>query len=321
MSALRADDLPGHGRSDAQAGRARHVRPVGHERGDTQACVADGDPLQDGDEGKAGPDPTPIGVAPDPYAVLRLFAECYEDAQRHRIALGNRLHAMGAAAEALTPAYDHAVAAEKVLALGMRKAMRRAVLPTVLAWIKDTPGLGEHLMARLLGCIGDPATAYPKHWEGEGASRHLVDDEPHARTVSQLWSYCGVGDPARKKAKGMTADDAMALGNPNAKMIVRLIAEACMKCAGSAAQVATPEVNAPACTDPTDDAEEVAPPAGPTRRRSPYRNTYDEARAHYLGRAEWTPAHQHAAALRKTGKAVLRDLWRVANDLAPKESA
>ena len=107
------------------------------------------------------------------------------------------------------------------------------------------------------------------------------------RSVSQLWSYCGHGDPARKRRAGMTAEEAAAMGNPQAKMLTRLLAECCMKQNGG--------------TDKN----------GKARLPSPYRAVYDEARMDYEAR-DWTDGHRHNAALRKTGKAILKDLWLAA---------
>jgi len=91
------------------------------------------------------------------------------------------------------------------------------------------------------------------------------------------------------------AEEGAALGNPRAKMLVHLLAEAAMKCVGSAS-------------------EERATSGGssqPTRARSPYRDVYEQGRATYATREGWTPARQHAAALRLVGKEILRDLWVV----------
>lgn len=65
-----------------------------------------------------------------------------------------------------------------------------------------------------------------------------------------------------------------------------------------------------------------------TRRRSPYRDVYEDARERYGDRVHavecvrcgpsgkpalvgspWSAAHQHAASLRLVGKELLRDLW------------
>lgn len=46
------------------------------------------------------------------------------------------------------------------------------------------------------------------------------------------------------------------------------------------------------------------------RSNSPYRRVYDDARQYYAAnRPEWTPAHQHQAAMRKMTKIFLAHLW------------
>jgi len=95
----------------------------------------------------------------------------------------------------------------------------------------------------------------------------------------------------------MDVSDAMALGNPQSKMFTYLLAESCMKMNGS--------VNK----------------NGVQRGLSPFRAIYDEAKAKYeitrpdpeKGEKEsaerWSKGHRHAAALRITGKAILKELW------------
>ena len=68
----------------------------------------------------------------------------------------------------------------------------------------------------------------------------------------------------------------------------------------------------------TDDVETLSQPGQRARRRSPYRDVYDLGRLTYVDRVDddgkpWTPGHQHNAALRLTGKAILRDLWTVSS--------
>lgn len=235
---------------------------------------------------------------------LRIYAECLADAMDHRIALANRLRSGTVPADITAEVRADLDHTEKMLRRGMVKAFRRAA-PEVADWTRETVGLGEETMARLLGAIGHPVIARPHHWEGTGSDRVLVPDEPYLRSVSQLWSYCGHGDPNRKRRKGMDADEAMALGSPHAKKLVYLLAVACIKQAGSAqpSSQATPEA-APA--------EHGADGASPLRRRSPYRDVYDDRRLATLGRSDWTDGHKHADALRIVGKRILRDLWVVA---------
>lgn len=213
----------------------------------------------------------------DGYLTLRVASEMYWDAQKHRIALGNRIGNAPIDSDLFLPLLEGAAASEHQMGLLMRRIYRRVVDPEIVAWQKATLGIGEHLLARLLGAVGHPLHTTVHQWQGEGAERVLVVLGTMERRVSDLWSYCGHGDPTRRPKKGMSADDAAASGNPGAKMLVRLIAEGCMK-----------------------------------NMRSPYRAVYDEGRERYATREDWTPAHQHNAALRLTGKAVLKDLWRVA---------
>lgn len=250
---------------------------------------------------------------PGGFDELRIFAESFEDAQKARIAIENRLRAGGTIPDAAQEALDSLHHAEKKLGLAMRRCFRR-VAPEVSAWVKSDAGVGvgEHLMARLLGVIGDPVIAYPHHWEQRGEDRRvLIADEPFVRNVAKLWAYCGHGDATRKRAKGMSQSEALAMGNPRAKMIVHLLAEGAMKCVGSAEVDPIPNGLSPTDAPLSDDAIDAPIPKQRARRRSPYRDTYDLARAAVLDREEWAPAHQHAHALRLTGKEILRDLWVV----------
>lgn len=104
----------------------------------------------------------------------------------------------------------------------------------------------------------------------------------------------------------MSAEDAAALGNPRAKVLVHLLAESCVKFKGSDLADAALNGNGRASVEPSPVVH------APARATSPYRPVYDEARARYASKEEWTPGHQHAAALRLVGKEILRDLWLVA---------
>lgn len=260
------------------------------------------------------------------FAALRVLADTFFDVQEARKAIVNRTSAKKlkhgtvippvVAPEVLADALDSFKKSEKQIGSAMRAAFRQAA-PEIYAWVKDTPGLGEHLVARLVGAIGHPVTAQPYHWEGEGADRVLIADEPFARNVAKLWALCGHGDPNRRKRKGMSAEDAMALGNPKAKMLTHLIAEGCMKCVGSRS-ISEAQGASAADTDSDGGATWVAKTSStPPRRRSPYRDVYDRGRLIYAQREEWTDAHRHNAALRLVGKEFLRDLWLVAQGREP----
>lgn len=242
-------------------------------------------PETHGDPGSGGPPQAPgeVQTMLDTHrghdlAGLRLMAEMFWDLMKFRIATASRIGGGSIDSEAaldLLAALEHQ---EKALAKALVAEYRLVAPPEVLAWQRSTIGIGEHTMARLLGHLGHPVHARPLEWVGTGAKRKLVATEPFDRGVGQLWAYCGVGDPSRKRHRGMTADDALAGGNPHLRTILYVIADGCVK-----------------------------------QRRSPYRATYDAARETYEQR-EWTKGHRHAAAMRKVGKEILRDLWVASGD-------
>ena len=180
--------------------------------------------------------------------------------------------------------------------------------PAMTQWLA-TPGIGEPIVARVLGEIGHPVIAFPKHWEdnpdykegGDMDKKFLVSTvQPDGelffeRMVSQLWSYCGVGDANRKHRKGETQQEALAAGSRFTKALVWNMAQVCIKMVGG------------------EDKNGVVKP------RSPYRNVYDDARTYYDTRDEGehcekckkdcTPLHRHNKAIRKVMKTILRDMW------------
>lgn len=257
---------------------------------------------------------------------LKIYAETFEDYQRARISAENRLRSGqvdAAIAKIHLAPIQHA---EHQMALDMRREYRRVVPPAIRQWQVETQGIGEHLLARLLAVIGDPAIAYPHHWESpiqipqadvgaavpsdavrpvpraqsthrsvgrqdedaggldsdvshtHFAKRILVPDQPYARSLHQLWQYCGHGDSTARRKAGMKQEDVFRAGNPRAKMLVHLLAESGMK-----------------------------------NRRSPYRAVYETAREQSATvHPDWTPMHSHNDGLRRVGKEILRDLWLVA---------
>lgn len=202
----------------------------------------------------------------DGWIELRVWAEMLFDAQRARIACTNRIERGGIDSAYFKPQLATLIAAEHEFALSLRECYRRTVPASIRAWQRDAVGIGAPALARLLGHLGDPST----------------------RSLRQLWSYCGHGDAERKRRKGMTQDEAKALGSPMCKMIVhQLLASSCIKFMGEA-----------------------------KRRRSPYRDVYDWRREVTVDREDWTAGHQHNDALRITGKEILRDLWIASHQTA-----
>lgn len=230
------------------------------------------------------------------YTNLRMLAEAFRDLQECRISITNRSERAGIDQDLLAPTLEAVKRAEKVAQSGLRAEYRRTVPAAIRRWQEDSPGIGDHSVALLLGLIGDPVRAVPHWWEGEGDDRVLLQGEPFDRSVSQLWSLCGHGDPERKRRKGMTAEDAAALGNPRAKMIVheflaaKAVMQKCATCRANTRPGETWEVSK-GCTDCPH-----------------YRQVYVARRAATASR-EWTDGHCANDALRITGKAILRDLW------------
>ncbi len=238
----------------------------------------------------------------------------FHDAQQARIAADNRAKRGGVDPAVYQPYIDALETSEKVVGRQLALCYRRVVPTEIRTWQKTSRGLGEPLMARLIGHLGRPRIATPHHWEGTGSKRVLVADEPYARTVSQLWQYCGHGRPGRAQ-KGASAADLAALGSPNLKMVTHLVAE-CLVKAGVRQTTPGPKV-----------------PFTPTNRHaiSPFGQLYIDTRYATWDRvhttecvrcgpsgkpaqpgAPWSGGHQQGDALRKLGKEMLRQLWKAA---------
>lgn len=228
-------------------------------------------------------------AAPAPsWRKLRVAAEIFNDYQQFRIAATNRAERGHVPAEEFADLLDGLKVQERELAKVLRGHYRAAVPESVRRFQANALGLGEHTFARLLGMLGDPRIAHPWHWEldddGKRVGTDPIADAPFQRSVSQLWSYCGLGDARRKRRSGMTATEAAACGSPRLRSLMFVIAEGCVK-----------------------------------QMRSPYRFVYDRGRADYASRVDekgepWSAARQHAAAMRLVAKEILRDLWTVAGE-------
>jgi hypothetical protein len=228
------------------------------------------------------------------YASRQLY-----DVQQSRIRAENRLRAMihsGRFEPEFRADVDQLSNIEGAMAKTMVRQYRAVVDPRILQWQQDTVGIGEKLLARLMGELQHPVIYVPMWWEegedGEG-KRVLMVGEPQSRGVRELWAYTGHGDPERKRFKGMSQEHLFALGNPLAKMLAHLLAQACVMYNGA------PDKK------------------GNVRPLSPYRWLYDASRQEYSTRADWTPLRQKNAAERKVAKAILKDLWRVTKGQEP----
>lgn len=218
----------------------------------------------------------------DPYFELRFFTEQFVEAQKFRMAQANRIRPGVGVVDPVhfEPALHFYEEAEKVLQKEMKRAFRAVVPEPIQEWVKNTPGLGEPSIARLLGIIGDP-----------GSREH----------VRQLYAYCGVGEPSRKRRRGMSRKELAAAGNPDAKSALWNISDVIKRSRGK------------------------------VKEFGPYQKLYEERRAQTEERVHnapcpqcgkknapaevgvpWRPGHQDADALRIVGKAILRDLWSIA---------
>lgn len=212
------------------------------------------------------------------------LVESFEDAQLVRIALENRARSVEQGGAPVPPELTAAIEAQRAVEHGLELAIKRAWRTHPLApWARDVRGLGEHTACIIVSLLnGDPITAYPKRWVDTPDGKHLrelEELEPFRRSVSQLWQYCGVGAAGRRQ-RGMTQEEALALGNPRLKKRVLFgVAEAMLK-AGN-------------------------------------REVYDSAREAVADREGWTDGHKHRHALRIVGKRFLQDLYDASKEITP----
>jgi hypothetical protein len=192
----------------------------------------------------------------------------------------------------ITASVDLLAAAEHQAELTLKRMLRAHPLGP---WCKQTRGVGEKQLARLLAMIGDP------YW-------NIKYDRP--RTVSELWAYCGYR-PGQRRRVGQKVT-----WSPKAKSRAYLIADRCVW------QLVKP------CAVP--DGQKWADHVDDCRC-SPYRVKYDQVRAAKTGSVhpeecvrcgpKGSPApagsprsdgHIKQMALRVVAKEVLKDLWREA---------
>lgn len=235
--------------------------------------------------------------------LLALSADVLDDAEQTRIAQENRYRQLtrdeqdsdgqtrGFGLDNTDPdvanlgaVVDMYVNLEKQAAKNLEKRLKAHPLSK---WVKAQKGIGDKQAARLLAVIGNP---------------YINESTGEIRTISQLWSYCGHGDPSRKKRKGMTQAELFALGNPVAKSRLWLIATACLKAQGEYADVYYNRKDETAGRLHNRECVRCGPSGKPAQPGDP-----------------WSDAHRHADALRIMGKEILRDLWCEAKRIHEKE--
>ena len=271
-------------------------------------------------------------VAPgDQWAALRTAAEMYSDHQKSRIAQEGRVRS-----STVDPAWFEAYIAgerqqEQRLGRLLEHAMNDVAPAGVLAWAAVSPGIGDKLLGRLLGQLGHPIHALPKYWsvnpdmaDGEFGSaenprRRLQTGEPFERTVGQLWQYCGHGRADRRRA-GMTQQEAFALGNPQCKMLVHLLAESVVKAQvrkdpdDPDARIALGSLGAFYLAEKAKYAlrTHTGPCSGGHVAAGPGKVVFAKCKVdgHYAEAGDpFSKGHINAIALRHLGKQILRELW------------
>lgn len=255
----------------------------------------------------------------DGWLELRIWAEMFNDAQQARIAAVNQAERGGVDPIIYTAHIDRVTAAEAECKKALIRCYRRITPPGIRQFQQEQRGIGEHEMARLLGHLGHPIIATPHHWEGTGAKRHLVGDEPFARTVSQLWQYCGHGKPGRAR-KGASADDLAALGSPMLKAQVWRMATSMAK--AGVRTIGVDDKNEDYNPDNREAISRYGDVYLATRRAVADKvHTVDCVRCGPSGKpalegSPWSSGHRHAHSLRIVGKTFLRDLWLAAHEAA-----
>ena len=254
---------------------------------------------------------------------LRLLYQLFEEAQRARIAHGERVRAFlqgrssggvgetcedvdhllteisrggsGGAPRILERAYARSIAEEAMLAIELRRVVEDH---PAWPWLEQQRGIGHHLSARLLSRL----------------------DVNRARTPSAFWAYCGLGTVpgAAYRCERCGLEVAYPIGYQVRP--THYARGGTRECLGELSMVGDPSSTrvAPRRTAAGGRAAYDAQARNACyligvsllRCRSEYRSYYDAERIRLAGEhSGWTPRRSHLSALRKMEKAFLRDLW------------
>ena len=261
----------------------------------------------------------------DAASELRLLYQLFEDAQRTRVAHGERVRAFlqgrsligsgetGAGGDVdhllteitrggsagsptvLERAYARAADEEKMLALELRRAIAGHPAWT---WLEEQRGIGHLLAARLLSRL----------------------DVTRARTPSAFWAYCGLatvaGDAYRCPECGLEVGYPVGYqvrpAHQSRGGLGECIGSLAVTGSQSSTRVAPRRTAAGGRSAYDAHARKSCYLIGVSllRCKSDYRSYYDAERARLIAtHPGWTPRHYHLSALRKMEKAFLRDLW------------
>lgn len=235
------------------------------------------------------------------HGALRMLSDTLDDTEALRIATENRYRAAtrdeadsdGAirglglddrhpVVAAVGATLDALRAEEHRMTLALKREIRKTPFSP---WLKspETAGVGEKQAARLLAAIGDP---------------YLNESTGEPRTLRQLWAYTGHavdGGSARRPRRGMSQEELFAMGSRSAKMRAYLVATSCVKAKGKFRAIYDAERERYADAVHVTDCVRCGPSGKPAPAGSPLS----------LG-------HQHARAVRRVAKEILRDLWLIA---------
>lgn len=150
---------------------------------------------------------------PPKASALRIAAGSLDDIEGLRKSIENQRRGLtahnllDAKAEKLIEAQlEHIKAMERAATLALKHAVRAHPLAD---WIKETPGISEKGIGRLLAAIGEPAY-------------NAAADRPR-RGPAELWAYCGYA-PGQKRKRGQKSN-----WNAEAKMRAFVVADSCIK--------------------------------------------------------------------------------------------
>lgn len=182
--------------------------------------------------------------------------------------------------------------------LALNRAMRAHPLA---GFQKQAKGVGEKQLARLLAAIGDPYL------------RTMPDGTTEARTVSQLWAYCGLHTLPGGQTEGDSQDTSAAGPKLPGGAVVGPTPRHGSPLPGNVAARRRKGVLSNWSTDAKTRAYLIATSC--IKQTGEYRAVYDRRRElTATTHPEWTPGHSHNDGLRIVAKRVLRDLWRAARD-------
>lgn len=250
--------------------------------------------------------------------VMKFTSDALDDIEKIRIMQENRLRTMTDEIKNLDgfdyPSVDVArtttqqlIDIESDLIKELNRQLKRSPF---IDFAKSHVGVGEKQFARLITEINDP------FWRSENIIN--TDDETFTtrdgrtiapgevsfpagpRTVTQLWSYCGLantetGQPVRR-TRGIRSN-----WNQNAKTRTWLIIDSCLKQLSPACRV-------------TNETSIKSHLEGCSC--SPYRVVIDNRRTKTIvDHPEWSPGHALADAKRIAMRELLKDLWRFSRDI------